>query len=159
MPAKTKTVVGGSVAAVLLAAAGFIKPWESPGGKPDLIPYIDIVGVATVCYGETNVPMRKYTAAECDALLRKDVARRFEALDRCITKTLTVNQYAAVLSLSYNAGISAVCGSTLVRKINEGQPPSSWCLELLRWNRAGGKVVKGLTNRRQAELELCLRAN
>lgn len=150
-------IIGGSVAAVLVAAGAFIVPWESPGGKPALEPYRDIVGVWTVCHGETNVPMRTYTKAECERLLSTDVAKRLQAMERCIARPLTVNQYAAVLSWSYNVGTTAACGSSLVRKINAGATPEQWCPELLRWNRAGGRVIKGLTNRRQAELRLCLR--
>lgn len=150
-------IIGGSVAAVLAGAVAIIKPWESPGGKPQLQPYVDLVGVVTVCFGETNVPMRRYTTAECEALLQHDVTRRFIELQKCISQPLTVNQYAAVLSWSYNVGTKAACGSSLVRKINAGQSPEQWCPELLRWNRAGGRVIKGLSNRRQAEMQICLR--
>lgn len=150
-------IIGGSVAAVLAGAVAIIKPWESPGGKPALEPYRDIVNVWTVCHGETNVPMRKYTVAECEAFLKRDVARRLEVMQGCIERPLTVNQWTAVLSWSYNAGTTAACGSTLVRKINAGQSPEQWCPELLRWNRAGGRVIKGLSNRRQAEMQICLR--
>lgn len=152
-------VIGGSAAAVLVAAGLFIAPWESRGGKPDLTAYRDIVGVWTNCSGNTiNVdPNRRMTEQECRQLLQNDVARRFVELQKCIAPPLTVNQYAAVLSWSYNVGTRAACGSSLVRKINAGQSPEQWCPELLRWNRAGGRVVKGLTNRRQAEMQLCLR--
>jgi lysozyme len=150
-------IIGGSVAAVLAVSIGVIKPWESPGGEPQLQPYVDLVGVRTVCFGETNVPMRTYTRAECERLLSTDVAKRLQAMDHCIDRPLTVNQYAAVLSWSYNVGTTAACGSSLVRKINAGAAPEQWCPELLRWNKAGGRVIKGLTNRRQAELRLCLR--
>lgn len=152
-------IIGGSVAAVLAGAVAIIKPWESPGGKPDLTPYRDVVGIWTDCYGNTSgvVPGRKRTVQECERLLSDDVAVRLQALDRCIAKPLTVNQYAAVLSWSYNVGTKAACGSSLVRKINAGQSPEQWCPELLRWNRAGGRVIKGLSNRRQAEMQICLR--
>ena len=151
-------VIGGSVAAVLLASAAIIKPWESPGGKPDLDAYRDIVGVWTNCYGNTIGvdPSKRMTAQECERLLQGDIAARLQVMDKCITRPLTVNQWSAVLSWSYNAGTSAACRSTLVRKINEGQPSEAWCPELLRWNKAGGRVVKGLTNRRQAEMKVCL---
>jgi len=146
-------VIGGSVAAVLLAAAALIKPWE---GR-ELEPYRDIVGVLTVCYGDTqDVEQRRYSVVECEQRLQSDLGRRLVALTQCVNRPLPENEWAAVLSLAYNVGTGAVCNSTLVRKINEGQPASVWCYELLRWNRAGGREVRGLTNRRKAELAVCL---
>jgi len=145
-------VIGGTVAAVLLAAAAIIRPWE--GLETD--PYEDIVGVWTVCYGQTGVEMRSYTPDECDAMLRESVARYADAVAKCIHRPLTVNQWAAVTSWAYNVGPAAACNSTLVRQINSGAPASEWCAELLRWNKAGGKVVRGLTNRRRAEYEVCV---
>lgn len=145
-------VIGGSVAAVLLAAAALIAPWE--GLRTD--PYRDIVGVWTVCYGETNVEMRRYTVAECEAMLARSVERYVKGVAKCIHQPLTVNQWAAIGSWAYNVGERAACNSTLVRQINAGAPASVWCAQLLRWNKAGGKVVRGLTNRRKAEYEVCV---
>nr|WP_238346264.1 lysozyme [Luteimonas saliphila] len=130
-----------------------IAPWE--GLRTD--PYQDIVGVWTVCYGETNVEMRRYTPAECEAMLGESVGRYVEGVAKCINRPLTVNQWAAIGSWTYNVGAKAACNSTLVRQINAGQPASTWCRQLLRWNRAGGREVRGLTNRRKAEFEVCLR--
>lgn len=145
-------VIGGTVAAVLLAATALIAPWE--GRRTD--PYPDIVGVWTVCYGETNVEMRRYTAAECDAMLRESVARYADAVAKCIHRPLAVHQWAAVTSWAYNVGTGAACGSTLVRQINAGEPPEVWCRQLLRWDKAGGRTVRGLTLRRQAEYRVCI---
>lgn len=144
-------VVGGSVAAVLALAAVLIAPWE--GLRTD--PYFDLVGVKTVCYGETNVEMRRYTPAECEAMLARSVEKYVKGVAKCIHRPLTVNQWAAIGSWTYNVGERAACNSTLVRQINAGAPASVWCGQLLRWNRAGGKVVRGLTNRRKAEYEVC----
>ena len=63
----------------------------------------------------------------------------------------------AVVSWSYNVGTGAACRSTLVRKANAGDLYGA-CDELLRWNRAGGRVLNGLTNRRKAERAMCIRA-
>jgi lysozyme len=145
-------VIGGSVAAVLLAAAALIAPWE--GLRTD--PYRDIVGVWTVCYGETNVEMRRYTPAECEAMLRESVARYAGAVAKCINRPLAVHQWAAVTSWAYNVGPAAACNSTLVRQVNAGEPPEVWCRQLLRWNKAGGRTVRGLTLRRQAEYRVCI---
>ena len=153
--AKAKVAAGGGVLAVVLAAAAFIAPWEGLR----LRPYFDIVGVLTWCYGETRgAPKSEYTKAECDALLADGVGEFHAAMRRCIKRPLTENQWVAVTSWAYNVGTGAACGSTLVRQINAGLPPETWCRQLLRWNRAGGRVVSGLTNRRQAEYEVCIRA-
>lgn len=145
-------VIGGTVAAVLIAAAAIIRPWE--GLETD--PYEDVVGVWTVCYGQTGVEMRSYTPDECDAMLRESVARYADAVGKCIHRPLTVNQWAAVTSWAYNVGTGAACGSTLVRQINAGEPPEVWCRQLLRWDKAGGRTVRGLTLRRQAEYRVCI---
>ena len=149
----TGRVVALSAAGIIAVAAAVIAPWE---GRR-LTPYKDIVGIATVCYGHTgNVQARKYTPAECDALLASDIAEHWAGVSKCIARPVTDNQGAAILSLAFNVGVSAVCRSTLIRKLNAGEPASVWCRELLRWNKAGGREVRGLTNRRKAELKLCL---
>ena len=140
-------VIGGTVAAVLLAAAAIIRPWE--GLETD--PYEDVVGVWTVCYGQTGVEMRSYTPDECDAMLRESVARYADAVAKCIHRPLSVHQWAAVTSWAYNVGPASACNSTLVRQVNAGEPPEVWCRQLLRWDKAGGRTVRGLTLRRQAE--------
>lgn len=145
-------VIGGTVAAVLLAATALIAPWE--GRRTD--PYRDIVGVWTVCYGQTGVEMRSYTPAECDAMLRESVARYADAVGKCIHRPLEVHQWAAVTSWAYNVGTGAACGSTLVRQINAGEPPDVWCRQLLRWDKSDGRTVRGLTLRRQAEYRVCI---
>lgn len=152
---KTKTAVvgGGGAAALVLAIAAFVGPWEGLR----LNPYKDIVGVWTVCYGETRgIERRAYTRAECEAMLTEGIGQFHAEVRKCIHKPLTQGQWVAVTSLAYNVGSPRVCGSTLVRKINAGAQAKDWCPELLRWNRAGGKVVRGLTNRRQAEYKVCI---
>lgn len=71
---------------------------------------------------------------------------------------LTDNQCAALLSFSYNCGVGALEGSTLMRKLNAGDIKGA-ADQFLRWNRAGGRVVRGLTRRRQSERTLFLRGD
>lgn len=144
-------------AAVLAAAIAIIAPWEGE----ERTTYLDIVGVATVCYGQTGpkaIPGKTYTSDECRAMLGEEAAAFARQLDRCVLSTaqMTPQQQAVLLSWAYNVGTGAACGSTLVRKLNAGAPAREWCPELLRWNRAGGKVVKGLDNRRRHEYRLCM---
>jgi len=147
-------------AIVLGAAVAVIGPWEGLRNET----YIDIVGVATVCFGETNPalarPGARYTDAQCAAMLGESVSKFAVQLDRCISPDarMTPQQQAVVLSWAYNVGTRAACSSTLVRKLNAGAPPAEWCAELLRWNRAGGRVVRGLDNRRRDEHRLCVAA-
>lgn len=148
----------GKIAAVCAlgvagAVAAFVAPWE---GR-ELTPYRDIVGVWTVCEGITrHVEQRQYTDAECHALLEEEVAIHLAGVAKCIRRPLTENQWIAVGSWTYNVGVVGACRSTLVSQINAGQPPEVWCKQLLRWDRAKGKQVRGLTRRRQAEYKVCV---
>lgn len=158
-PAVTPQRAGFGAAAVLAAAIAVIAPWEGKRNET----YLDIVGVATVCYGQTGPAARpgaRYTDAECAAMLGAEVAHFGRQLEACISPQARMNaqQQAVVLSWAYNVGARAACTSTLVRKLNAGRPPAEWCAELLRWNRAGGQVVRGLDNRRKHEYRLCIGA-
>ena len=63
--------------------------------------------------------------------------------------------YVVFLSLSYNAGVSAFCRSTVARRANSGDLRGA-CEALMMWTRAGGRVVPGLVYRRKKERALCL---
>lgn len=147
---------GGLLGGVLIAAAALIVPWE--GYEPD--PYIDAVGVLTVCYGHTGrsigskVERRQHTRAECDSLLEADMLAAWQAVERCITAPMTTNQAAALLSATFNTGPSLVCGSTLQRLANAGDWAGA-CAQLDRWVYAGGRKLKGLERRRAAERKVC----
>lgn len=118
-------------------------------------PYNDVIGVRTVCYGETRgVEERRYTDAECTAMLMKALAEFDREIGRCITRPVPDNVRAAVVSIAYNAGSKAICDSTLMRKLNAGDIAGA-CAEFDRWVLAGGKKLQGLVNRRKAERELC----
>lgn len=148
-----KVAVGAAAAGVLAIAAALVAPWEGYEPKP----YLDIVNVLTVCYGHTgNVEQRTYTKEECEALLQSDLGKNWNGVQNCLHRPVKDHEGAAILSLAFNVGYPAVCRSTLMRKVNEGRPASEWCRELFRWNRAGGKVVRGLTNRRKAEYRVCI---
>lgn len=148
-------IIGGSAAMVLAAAALFVQPWE---GR-ELKPYRDIVNVLTVCDGHTGpdiVPGKRYTPAECDRLLQTDLGKTYTRIAGCVTRQITVGQATALLSISFNVGATAICRSTMVRLLNEGAPPSVWCKQFDRWAYAGGRKVRGLVRRREAEKRLCL---
>ena len=146
-------IIGATAAAVIAAAVTIVQPWE---GR-ELRAYYDIVGVLTICDGDThNVrPGQVATPAECDARLYAHLKTFKAKLDTCLTYPTSAKTGAAFLSWTYNVGAGAACSSTLVRKANAGDLRGA-CDELLKWNRAGGRVIKGLTNRREAERKLCL---
>ncbi len=119
--------------------------------------YQDIVGVWTVGFGTTEGVKPGQTLDPVRALQRALTdAQKFEgALKECVHVPLHQHEYDSLVALSYNIGPRAFCSSTLVRKLNAGDYPGA-CKEILRWNRAGGKVVRGLVNRREQEYRLCM---
>lgn len=145
-------VLKWATAAAVPVAVAIIAPWE--GKKND--PYLDIVSVPTVCYGETRVEMRRYSDAECVQMLNKAVEEFAGKVLQC-TPILAYHPYqlAAASSLAYNIGIGAYCRSTAAKFFNTGDLRSG-CNQFARWRMAGGVVVQGLVNRRKAETELCL---
>ena len=118
--------------------------------------YQDIVGVWSIGFGTTEGVKPNQTITPVQAISRALTdAQKFEgALKQCVTVPLHQHEYDAYVSLSYNIGSGAFCRSTLVKKLNAGDYDGS-CKEILRWNRAGGKEVRGLTIRRQQEYVLC----
>jgi lysozyme len=119
--------------------------------------YLDIVGVPTIGYGTTeNVKLGDRTDP-VKALERalSDMQKFEGAIKQCVKVPLHQYEYDAYLSLSYNIGSGAFCRSTLVRLLNEGKYEQA-CDQILRWNKAGGKVVRGLAIRREKEWKQCL---
>ncbi|HDV7159096.1 TPA: lysozyme [Yersinia enterocolitica] len=146
-------VVGGAMAIAIALVGGS----DGLEGR-EYMPYRDVVGVLTVCDGHTGkdiIPSKRYSDAECDALLHKDLIPVFAAIDRIVKVPMSDFRKAALASFGYNVGITAMTNSTMVKKLNRGDT-SGACDELRRWIKAGGKVWKGLVNRREVERELCL---
>ena len=147
-------------AGIIAAAAIFVGPWE--GERTEA--YLDRIAkppVWTVCYGETRGVKAgdRYTSAQCTDMLMKALSTYRDGLTRCIPALPQQPEgvQVALVSWSYNVGTGAACGSTLAKKANAGDWRGA-CNQLPRWDKAGGKPVKGLTNRRAAETKLCLGA-
>lgn len=155
MRIRTKAGIAG--VAALATTIAFVGGWEGLRTQA----YRDVVGVWTVCYGETRGvrPGDSYTVAECDAMLARELEGFETSLDACLSREedIPVGAKIAFVSWAYNVGIGAACRSTLVRLANAGDIRGA-CEQLARWNRAGGRVIRGLTNRRMTERELCLRS-
>lgn len=144
--------IAGGVVLASTALLAYVGDWEGREHKP----YRDIVGVVTYCDGITSpppIPGKTYTDAECNALSLKNVTAHGEGLLQCVKTRLNQNEYDALTLWTFNVGVRAACNSTLVRKLNAGDR-TSVCPQLMRWNRAGGKPVRGLTRRRAFECEL-----
>lgn len=138
----------GTVAAATVA---IVATWEGKSNDP----YFDIVGVRTVCYGETNTAMRRYSDAECKAMLKASLTKYGDGLLQCVNVPISQNQHAAFTSFAYNVGVSTFCKSSVVRKLNAGDREGA-CKAMGLYVYAGGKFVRGLENRRKDEVQLCL---
>jgi lysozyme len=149
-------VTGAVAAAVIAASTPFIAKWEGLS----LVAYKDIVGVPTVCYGETRgVKMGdRYTKAECEEMLRKSVAEYYNKLQPYMTnKNIPIGVQASLLELAYNVGISAAGNSTMMKLANQGKYKEA-CQQLDKWVKAGGGRIQGLVNRRaDSKVNLCLK--
>ncbi|MFK3840118.1 lysozyme [Serratia sp. NPDC087055] len=152
-PTLRKSIIGVASGGALAIAAVFIPSLEGVEYKP----YRDVVGVLTVCYGHTGadiIPTKTYTPTECKAMLDKDLVPFARSVERSVKVPASEYQKAALISFSYNVGVKAFESSTLLKKLNAGDSAGA-CDEMRRWNKAGGKVWKGLINRREVEREIC----
>jgi lysozyme len=144
-----------TIAALSLSAAALVGIATHEGfvGRA----YQDVVGVWTIGFGTTEGVKPGDRIEPVQALQRKmaDVQKFEGALKQCVKVPLHQHEYDAFLSLAYNIGPGAFCGSTLVRKLN-AEDYAGACAEILRWDKAGGKTVAGLTKRRQAEHRQCM---
>lgn len=137
------------------ATARFIAKWE--GCR--LEAYKDVVGIVTIGYGTVNKRYKlgdKITQGEADNLLIDHLNGLAETLKPLVEDHLSDKQWGALLSLAYNIGVNAFKTSTLLKKLNSDAPNVEVASEFERWNKGGGKVIKGLTLRRQAEAALFL---
>lgn len=127
-----------------------------------LTAYQDSVGVWTIGYGWTNhvdgkpvkagMQIKQETA---ERLLKTGLVSYESDVSRLVKVGLTQEQFDALVAFTYNLGARSLSTSTLLRKLNAGDY-SGAAEEFLRWNKAGGKVLNGLTRRREAERALFL---
>jgi|ERR1035437_6026362 lysozyme len=117
--------------------------------------YLDSVSIPSIAYGHIEgVQMGdSCTQEQADAWLASDIQHTATAVDDAIAVHISDNQFAALVCLSYNIGITAFKNSTLLKLLNEGNVDDA-CLQFVRWDRAGGLEVQGLLNRRIAEQAL-----
>lgn len=120
-------------------------------------PYYDVAGTLTVCDGHTGRDIKlgkRYTDFECDTLLANDLKTVASQVDPIVTVELSEQTRAAIYSFVYNVGIGAFSKSTMLVLLNQNDIHGA-CDQLKRWVYAGGKIWKGLINRREVEFLVC----
>jgi len=144
-----------AVAGLSLSAAGMIGIAVHEGYRPGT--YDDGVGVNTIGFGTTAGVRLGDRIDPVSALVRlgQDVSEMERGLAKCIKVPLYQHEWDAYVSWTYNVGVGAACGSTLVRMLNAGDYAGA-CNQLSRWTYAGGRQLAGLVKRREQERRLCL---
>lgn len=139
-------------------------------GKQYLKVYLDIVGVATACDGITTYkgkPLPRnhtFTEAQCTIMLEEELVKHAQGVMACtpglalspaiLTERSREGPRFAAVSLAYNIGIGGYCNSTARRRFNAGNMAGG-CEAITWFNKAGGRVVRGLVNRRNKEAKVC----
>ena len=125
--------------------------------------YYDGVGVWTIGFGTIKYPNGVWvkkgdtcTEAQAESYLKNDLVKFENAINRLVKVPLNQNQFDALSSFTYNLGETNLSSSTLLKKLN-AKDYAGTADQFLRWNKAGGKVMNGLTRRREAERILFLK--
>jgi len=148
--------IGAGGSALALACA-FIIPWEGLWTTAK----VDTIGTGrplTWCHGETKGNVKagdKFTPQQCADMLQQRLPEYANGIAKCIKVPISDKTRAAFISFAYNVGSAGACRSSAFARLNRGDTRGA-CDALMQWNRAQGRVVKGLTNRRAAERKLCL---
>jgi lysozyme len=124
-----------------------------------LVAYRDAVNVLTIGYGHTNSvrTAQRINQAEAEALLRQDLEEFEKGVEAAVTVPLNQNQFDALVSFSFNLGLGNLRKSTLLDYVNAKNFAAA-AKEFQRWDKAGGRVLLGLTRRREAEAALFSKA-
>ena len=140
------------------AGIEMIKTFEGFRGTPYKCP----AGIPTIGYGATFYPGGKkvtmtdaaITEEQATDLLAHMLVSFEKYVDSYCIDTITQNQFDALVSFAYNLGPANLKASTLLKKVNTNPNDESIKLEFLKWVKAGGKTLKGLVRRREAEANL-----
>lgn len=140
------------------AGIELLKRWEGCRLKA----YQDSVGVWTIGYGLTSAaglvkvtPGMVITQQQADDYLVAALVKYEAAVTKALKRAPNSNQFSAMVSLCYNIGPGAFAKSSIARLFNEGDIDGA-AEAFLLYNKAGGKVLKGLVDRRKAERSLFL---
>jgi len=133
-----------------------IKKWEAFRNHP----YIPVkgdrptIGYHNTFYADgTAVSMndRPITLQEGETLLKLIVKQFEDTVNRYVTSDINQNQFNALVSFTYNVGAANFKRSTLLKKVNRNPNDTGIEYQFKRWNKASGRVLKGLTRRRNSE--------
>ena len=116
---------------------------------PGDVPTIGFGSTRDVSMGDRTTPVRSLQRLldEVDSVYAQGVRK-------CVTVPLYQHEFSAFVSLTYNIGVNAFCKSTLAKRLNIGDY-SGACAEISKWNKAGGRVLRGLVLRREEERRIC----
>jgi lysozyme len=136
----------------------FITKHEGLSLKPYLCPAkIPTIGYGNTYYsdGKRVTLLDKEITKQQAFEMFKEIANRFgKRVDELVTSNINQNQFNSLVSFAYNVGTGNFSSSTLLKKVNKNPNDLTIKDEFLRWNKAGGKVINGLTNRRNEEADL-----
>lgn len=117
-------------------------------------------GVLTIGYGHTSMagpptvnPGMTITKAQAEQILKRDLRKYEKAVNDAVRVDLSQEQFDALVSFCYNVGPGGFRKSSALRMVN-ARRFDAVPAKLMLWNKAGGRVLKGLTRRRAAEGEL-----
>lgn len=136
-------------------ALALIRRWEGLR----LRGYECVAGVPTIGYGTTGPDVKvgmMITEEEADRRLRVVVDQVAAAVTDSLRVKINQHQFDALVSFTYNAGVTAFRSSTLLKLLNDNTDKHIVAAEFARWNKVNGKPIEGLTRRRAAEKELFL---
>lgn len=129
---------------------------EFEGFSPKAYP--DVANVWTIGYGSTfykdGTKVKQgdtITRSEAELLLKHVVDDFATKVNKVVKVELNDCQFGAIVSLAYNIGTKGFSKSTLLRKLNKNPNDITIENEFLRWVRAGGRLTRGLVNRRKKE--------
>jgi GH24 family phage-related lysozyme (muramidase) len=116
------------------------------------------IGIGSTRYADGSAVKQGQTLANEEAalLLLSKTLTSYEHAVNAIKVDLTQNEFDALVSLTYNIGAGNLASSTLVKMLKAGDSKAEIAKQFLRWDKAGGKPLAGLTRRRNAEAELFL---
>lgn len=119
--------------------------------------YKDAVGVWTIGYGHTHKVIKgdEITQEEADEFLKDDLQVFVDGVNKLLKVNVTQGQFDALVSFAYNCGLGNLQKSTLLKDVNARYWTNA-SKEFLKWDKAKGKVLPGLTRRRTAEMNMFL---
>ena len=127
-----------------------------------LTPYVCAGGINTIGYGNTyytngkkvTLQDAKITILQAEELIKHSLSTYEKAVDSFCRDDISQSQFDALASFCYNVGTGNLQKSTLIKKVNANPQDPTIRAEFMKWNKAAGKVLLGLTRRRTAEANL-----